>query len=135
MAETNTPGPADAATNAGTTRNTPSPVEQTSPTPTTTKTPIPDKQIEGVPRDQPRTPATETKRKLTAVDFVEGQAVSYVPNHAKGDLGHEDVEHGVVTSTSVAANLVFVRFGAEIQHKSCYPDTLVHQFKQKAPEA
>ena len=64
----------------------------------------------------------------TCKDFTAGEAVSYVPHHAKGDRGHPDVEHGVVTSEN--GHYVFVRFGAHLHSQACDPETLVHQFKR-----
>ena len=37
---------------------------------------------------------------MTVKDFVPGERVRYVPNHAHGDLGHKDVENGIVSSTN-----------------------------------
>lgn len=37
-------------------------------------------------------------RKCT--DFVKGQRVRYTPNHAHGDINHEDCKEGVVKSTN-----------------------------------
>lgn len=49
----------------------------------------------------------------------------YVPYHAKGDIGHEDVERGVVTS--VNSSTVFARFGDSLHSAACNPDTLVYE--------
>ena len=41
-------------------------------------------------------------------DFKPGDKVRYVPNHAHGDLSHQDVERGEVSS--VSSRYVFVRY-------------------------
>jgi len=41
-------------------------------------------------------------------DFKKGQRVRYVPNHAKGALGHPDCQNGVVSS--VNDTFVFVKY-------------------------
>lgn len=46
--------------------------------------------------------------KYTTSDFVNGEAVIYVPTHANGNLNHDHVEHGYVNS--VNDTYVFVRY-------------------------
>lgn len=65
-------------------------------------------------------------------DFKPGEAVSYVPTHANGDLGHPDVEHGVVTSTN--PYFVFVRYDGEMGAKATSPHDLRHQFPSGLPD-
>lgn len=61
---------------------------------------------------------------MSAGRFKAGDVVRYVPNHADGNAAHPDCEDGVVTSRN--EHTVFVRFGAELHSKGCYPDTLIH---------
>lgn len=47
--------------------------------------------------------------------FYEGQSVTYVPNHANGDIAHKDCEHGVVSSVQDqpdGTQKVWVRYSA-----------------------
>ena len=65
----------------------------------------------------------------TLADFAPGDAVRYVPNHADGDLAHEDCETGYVTT--VNATYVFVKFTwPRVRHfaQACKPDQLVKEF-------
>ena len=53
-----------------------------------------------------------------------GTQIVYVPTHAHGNLGHEDVEHGFVTSVHVAGDYAYCRFWSkyhpdELRTKSC----------------
>ena len=57
--------------------------------------------------------------------FEPGRTVLYVPTHAHGNLGHPDVERGVVTSTNDV--FVFVRFGAKTHAQACRPADLVYE--------
>tara|TARA_R110000772_G_scaffold249530_2_gene363817 strand:+ start:14679 stop:14867 length:189 start_codon:yes stop_codon:yes gene_type:complete len=57
--------------------------------------------------------------------FNKGDQVAYIPMHAEGDITHEDVEHGTVSSQNDL--YVFVLF--ESQHhtaaaQSCRPEDL-----------
>ena len=61
---------------------------------------------------------------MTSADFYQkGYKVAYIPNHAKGDLQHKDVEFGEVSSTN--ALLVFVKFNNGTTAKACDPRNLV----------
>lgn len=60
---------------------------------------------------------------MTALDFKEHAPVIYVPNHARGDVNHPDVERGVVTS--VNDTYVFVNFPPGSGSKACYPHNLL----------
>lgn len=74
--------------------------------------------------------------RIVASDFPEETLVSYVPLHAKGDVKHKDVEHGVVVGNNTASDLVFVRFGGDTTPKACRPETLVKKEEVKdAPAA
>jgi hypothetical protein len=64
--------------------------------------------------------------------FESGDAVTYVPNHAHGDLKHPDCEHGIVSSVN-ASGTVFVRFGGRPNSQGCNPEDLVQQFPKKDP--
>lgn len=44
--------------------------------------------------------------------FAAGDSVAYIPLHAHGDIGHDDVERGVVSS--VGEEWVFVKFHASV---------------------
>lgn len=55
--------------------------------------------------------------------FESGQRVRYVPNHANGNINHEECEDGVVSSVSAA--FVFVRFGGGTQAQACRRENLV----------
>lgn len=52
-----------------------------------------------------------------------GKRVRYVPLHANGDLGHPDVEEGIITSFNEYT--VFVRYGSDLHSKGTYPTDLV----------
>jgi hypothetical protein len=58
---------------------------------------------------------------MTPQDFKEGDRVAYIPGHAHGDIRHQDVERGVVSSTN--DKFVFVRFKG-ITSQACDPDDL-----------
>lgn len=47
-------------------------------------------------------------KKLTINDFEHGMSVTYIPNHANGDINHPDCENGVVSSTN--DKFVFVKY-------------------------
>jgi hypothetical protein len=55
-------------------------------------------------------------------EFNVGDAVFYIPVHAKGDLLHCDVEKGVVTSQN--REYVFVKFGQAVHGLACKRDQL-----------
>lgn len=59
--------------------------------------------------------------KLVTQDDI-GSAVTYIPNHAKGDVNHKDCERGVLSSFN--DHTVFVRFKAP-NGASCKTDNLV----------
>jgi len=44
----------------------------------------------------------------TCEDFKRGDAVSYIPNHAHGDIQHKDVERGIVSTQN--GQCVFVKY-------------------------
>lgn len=44
------------------------------------------------------------------VEFEVGDAVTYVPTHALGDLNHPDCERGIVSSISENKETIFVRY-------------------------
>ncbi len=46
------------------------------------------------------------------IRFHPGDSVAYIPLHAAGDIGHEDVERGIVSS--VSEQWVFVKFHASV---------------------
>ena len=63
------------------------------------------------------------KKKEPNVDwFEEGQLVTYIPYHAKGNINHPDCEQGRVTSKN--EKYVFVRFGNSSTSQACPPDQL-----------
>lgn len=62
---------------------------------------------------------------MKAQDFKEGDRVAYVPGHAHGDINHNDVERGVVTSHNEV--YVFVRFKG-ITSQACNPNDLVKEY-------
>jgi hypothetical protein len=41
------------------------------------------------------------------MDFKSGTQIAYIPNHANGDINHEDVEYGFVTGSKA---FVFCRY-------------------------
>jgi hypothetical protein len=71
-------------------------------------------------------------RVMRAEDFAEGDDVIHIPNHAKGDVNHEDVQEGRVTGSNGPSQLVFVEFQPGMQHTVCYPQNLE---KGKRPQA
>ena len=61
--------------------------------------------------------------KNTVNDFNVGQNVTYIPNHANGDSGHEDCEDGKVTSKN--NTYVFVKFNPlNASGQACDPTNL-----------
>jgi hypothetical protein len=62
-------------------------------------------------------------------EFKPGDAVTYVPYHAQGDLAHPDCEHGIVTSIN-SFGTIFARFGTRQTSQGCKDDQLVHQFNR-----
>lgn len=53
----------------------------------------------------------------TSEEFPVGMRVLYIPNHAHGNIGHHDVEVGVVTSSN--ESYVFVQFDHQQTSKAC----------------
>lgn len=55
--------------------------------------------------------------------FKTGDAVRYIPRHAKGNQNHSACENGIVTS--IDEYFVFVRFDGDIQSMACNENQLV----------
>lgn len=55
-------------------------------------------------------------------NFKESDKVYYIPNHAKGNVTHKDVEIGVVTSVNKL--YVFVQFSYGTTSKACLSENL-----------
>jgi hypothetical protein len=49
----------------------------------------------------------------TLSNFTKGDKVAYIPAHASGDISHEDVERGEVSSTN--HKFVFVKFDNSVK--------------------
>ena len=56
-------------------------------------------------------------------DAEMGMEVYYVPNHARGDVAHRDVERGVISS--VNGDYIFVKFKTGTSGLACRPDNVV----------
>lgn len=74
---------------------------------------------------------------MIAADFKPGDWVVYVPAHAFGDKLHEDCERGTVTLVNAEADIVFVRYAAEIHAKATSPEDLItgEQFYGATPRS
>lgn len=53
-----------------------------------------------------------------------GTQILYIPNHAKGEFNHQDIEEGFVTSHTSKKDFVFCRYWSksypgELRTKSC----------------
>lgn len=59
-------------------------------------------------------------------EFTLGEAVTYVPHHAFGDLAHPDVERGTVHS--INTQFVFVRYAGTLHARATSPRYLRKQF-------
>ena len=44
------------------------------------------------------------------VTFKPLDQIAYIPDHADGDINHEDVEFGFIVNTSCMPNMVFCRY-------------------------
>lgn len=77
---------------------------------------------------------------MKAEQFTPQMRVAYVPNHAHGNLNHDDVETGTVSSNN-GIN-VFVKFDKQLvkfgwdgtTSQSCSPESLVPIFPKLKPE-
>lgn len=64
-------------------------------------------------------------------EAVKGKSVKYIPHHAKGNIYHEDVEVGVISSAN--DQYVFVKFEPQLSRfgfdgttaQACRPEDLV----------
>ena len=86
----------------------------------------------------------DENKTLEIRDYLPGDQIAYVPYHADGDIGHEDVEFGFVTSSKTVSTgtYVFCRYwwpgkeGKDLKTKNnsqgCKPDQL--QRVKKATE-
>jgi len=54
--------------------------------------------------------------------YTKGTPVLYIPNHAKGNRDHVDVERGYVTSTN--ASYIFACFDSSGRGQACSPHNI-----------
>jgi len=76
---------------------------------------------------------------MEAKELKPDDLVYYVPLHVrtndKGNLKHPDVEAGVVLEVNSASDIVFVRFGQDVNAKACYPRDLVRREEKPVGDA